>query len=279
MTDLFAGSLQQLLQIPREHLTDRQKWRIRVFRKTVGENWRPFDRIYWKRYAVAAEKSGLVDQEHQKRISETKDEPFFQTLHEFMAVWYFSRKLRFKVSSGKAAGAKGKNPDLVIRKRRQEIVVEIKTPIRQTKAAIWAGDDSVLIRRNIRNAANQLSQGVPNLILLTPMVRVHLTWDKNQLLKALLGEQISTGTYVPQTGKVVNIRPKFNPSGSLFDPRFSHVSAVACLESYYTDRLHHAMLIVHNPIAGKPICPDLFPGTRQLIWETSKTSLRSKWLV
>lgn len=276
---LWSQAVAALKAVPESQRTDWQARRLAVLDEKARLGWRPDDRRYWNLYARAALNAGILDRATQKRLCHVKDDVFFQALHECMVCWYFWRT-GFKVESGNGHGARRKRPDLLLRKGRRELVVEVKTPIRQTLAKLWAGDtvEMKAMRRSIRDAAKQLAADRVNLALLAPKLRVPTT--RESLLKAVLGEFKFQGRYDPRDGTVKDLEPVLDPSEASFnDFRNRRVSVVVCLETWYSDRLRHHLMVVHNPHADFPVNPGLLRGAVQFCWSAEKGGgMRGKWI-
>jgi hypothetical protein len=69
--------------------------------------------------------------------------------------------------------------------------VEVKSPYVQIPGSSWNGDDSYAIRKGVSDAGRQLRHGSVNLIVIVPLLRTPVRWDRNQLLKAAIGDWAS----------------------------------------------------------------------------------------
>lgn len=139
-----------------------------------------------------------------------------------------------------------------------------------------------------------------NLLVLAPVIRTPVAWDRDQLVKAVIGEQALAvyvsldGTEAPppeptflQTGKLAKIHRGKDGQATTDLTRISAVMSVEAFErdddegNVYT---HHFALVVHNPFAAVPLSSDLFGDMPQLIhgdgemyWNDKHTICAETW--
>lgn len=228
-------------------------------------------RAAWVQYLAAAGSVGLLDDaDVRARLSGADDDGFRSALAECATAWFlvqhgFAVQPRPEPSSARGV-------DLLARAGDLDIYVEVKSPYVPRPNHSWAGDDSDVLLRCIKDAGRgQFKKDRANLLVVVPALRVEIYNDRSQLLKAAIGEDAlaipislddtpappSYPTFL-QTGKLA--RPRRATDGA-FSTDLTRVSAILSLEHRFRHvsddetEVLHSSVVVHNPFATVPIPP------------------------
>lgn len=230
-------------------------------------------RAAWIQYLAAAESVGLLDDaDVRARLTGANDDGFRSALAECAAAWFLVRH-GFAVEP-RPEPSTSRGVDLLASAGELHIYVEVKSPYVPRPGHGWAGDDSDVLLKCIKDAGSgQFKKERANLLVVVPALRVEIYNDRSQLLKAAIGEEAlavpisldetpappSFPTFL-QTGKLA--RPRRGTDGA-FSTDLTRVSAILSLEHRFRhvsddeSEVLHSCVVVHNPFATVPIAPAL----------------------
>lgn len=243
--------------------------------------------LAWREYLGAAARSGLLKSpDLVARLTGVDDDGFRSALAECFAAWFFSVRRRMVVRPNPAS-KQTKNFDLSIQDGPVLVNAEVKAPYVPREHSHVTGDDSSALREAIAKAGDQLPKGQPNVVVLVPLLRTDVASDRNQLLKATIGEPalnifVAIGGAPPrkpeptflQRGKLAKL---WACGGGVFRTDLTRVSAVMTLEELLEARgdelrVTRRVVVVHNPFAAVPLRRDFFGRAPQ--WVTRNGHMR-----
>lgn len=204
-------------------------------------------RAAWETYLAAALICGLMDGERgldlRQRLTGVDDDNFRGAMAECMTCWFLAGKLQLHVRPS-AVGRPGKAPDFSIVTDREAIPVEVKAPhVPMPQATVWCGDNAVVLARTLDQANEQFAVGHANVLVIVTNSANPVFGGRDELIKALFGEDVYQITFNRQTGETVDERSVFSPRGKFLTlwanstPRYTRTAAVVRLrEAYRTER-------------------------------------------
>ena len=255
--------------------------RHRVLAASEGNGWWAAWRTAWADFLEAAELCGLLtDPELLGNLTGDGDEQFRGAMAECLAAWYFATYLGMEVMA-KPEDKSSKNVDLLVKTQDGEFFVEVKAPHVPRISSHVAGDDTEVLVRCIKAAGRQAKKGRCNLLVVVPLLRTPLSFYRDQLLGATVGQMVwkvpvslERGVEPPpaevvfkQDGKLARLRP----SGGSFSTDLTRIGAVLSIELRMTEdeeerrQVEPFVLAVHNPFAECPIQPESLGCERQLV--------------
>lgn len=198
---------------------------------------------------------------------------------ECEAVWFFRERLSGVVRP-KVDPKTSKNTDFAATVQAQELYCEVKAPYVPRMNNSWAGDDAKILRSCVETAGSQFKKKRCNIVVLVPTLRIEVFSDRDQLVKAVIGEHAMSmfvslddspapparPTFL-QEGKLARLHPKKDGSVST---DFTRISAVMSLEHIFVDNdrdetvADHRVVVVHNPFAEVPLLASVFAAFPQL---------------
>lgn len=236
------------------------------------EHLKPY-RVRWIEYIGLASSLGLLDDDLRNRLRSPDPDQFRGALAELQAMHFFG------VTSGWAVtryhSPSGKQPDFRGGTRGgNSVVVECKAAYVQG-AQFISGDDSAVLRKCMDVAFEQLKNTQStNILFLAPRLRIPVRQDRNQLVKAFIGDDMFFVPIDTESGEASGSpEVRFVVNGALaklhgaeLKPRFTRLSAVVCLEDCLTDgRVESAVAVIHNPYAPLALNPEDLRGCTQLV--------------
>jgi hypothetical protein len=238
-------------------------------------------RRVWARYLAAAEAAGLLNAEIRSRLTGDDDENFRGAMAECLTAWFFAQRLNHEVRS-RPEGTATKNVDFEITAPGGiSVRAEVKSPYVPLTSDFWAGNDAGVIRRCLEDAGRQFKKTHANLLVVVPLLRNPVYLARSQLVEALIGQwawsvpiiiepsddRHETETIFLQNGKLAKRWP--TPTGGVTTD-LTRVSAAMTIEEKLIDdngdlRVDHAVSVVHNPFAARPIASIHFGHLPQLV--------------
>jgi hypothetical protein len=208
-------------------------------------------RAAWEAYLDAADATGLLDEDLVSRLTGEHEPGFRSAIAEAMACWVLAGKLGLKVQP-RPPGRKLHRLDLAAEGTVGTFHVEVKAPaeVPIPESGVWNGDDSAVLVDCLRQANEQFAEGVANVLVVVPQFRTPVVNDRNQLIRAFIGEPAITWAVNMKTGAAVGeTETVFLPRGHLVRsrgraadgtkekrPAFTRVSAVMTIEPVLADR-------------------------------------------
>jgi hypothetical protein len=290
MRELFPeATLSRLARIERKHVSTWDsggapvRRRHEIITATGPDPWRCGWALHqsWCAYLGAAEATGLLTAaELRANLTGDDDDSFRGAMAECEAVWFFRERLGGVVRP-KVDPKDSKNSDFAASLEALEVHCEVKAPCVPRMNNTWAGDDAKILRSCVDAAGSQLKKGRCNIVVLVPTLRIEVFSDRDQLLKAIIGEQ-ALSVFVSlddspapppkptflQKGKLARLHPKKDGSVST---DFTRISAVMSLEHVFVDNdrdetvADHRVVVVHNPFAEVPLPASALAAFPQLV--------------
>jgi hypothetical protein len=208
----------------------------------------------WETYLCAAFASSMFVGEKGKdllgRLRGMDDDGFRSAMAECMVCWFFAGRMRLPVTPN-AEGRGSRNLEFRIITGDGGIGVEVKAPFREApmplpgkSTACWVGDDADKITQCLEAANRQFDKNGPNLLAITPRLRMRVFSQRRDLVKAIYGDSkivvpinIQTGEPGPTgveffpDGKFLNTtRPGGKPMKADGLPGYRRISAVVTIE-------------------------------------------------
>jgi len=258
--------------------------RHEVVRCTGPEPWRSGWALKraWEGYLSAANECGLLaDAELRANLTGGDDESFRGAMAECLVTWFVLRKLGMAVTPKPEPKAQ-KNVDFAARSGSLEVFGEVKSPYVPLLNCVGSGDDSRNLRACVEAAGPQFKKGRCNVLFLAPVLRTPIYMNRDQLVKAVVGEQalavyVSFDPHRPapppeptflQTGKLARLHPQ--KDGSIRTD-YTRISAVVSVEEILFEAatgertVDHKTTVVHNPFAEVALPPEAFGAYPQLV--------------
>jgi hypothetical protein len=215
---------------------------------------------------------GLLDDDIRQRLTSEDDDAFRGVLSECETCWFFDHTLGIHLRRHRGTG--GDFDDGA------QLRVEVKAPYVPLQSDVIHGDDSDVLAKCIKKAGQQFDEMMMNIIVICPLLRTPVWMDRDQLVKACIGEwaisvPVSLDGSEPgeakpafwQNGKLAKMFPT---DGGAFSPDHRRVSAVATIEEEVRVdpdgwKIQHVANVVHNPFAQVRLPESTFDGHRQLV--------------
>ncbi|HEX7900365.1 MAG TPA: hypothetical protein VF950_21535 [Planctomycetota bacterium] len=247
---------------------------------------------------------GIKGKELRARLCDRDEDNFRSALAECLTCWYLAGKRKLPINP-LAPGRGEKHLEMVVFDRDQSIGVEVKAPHQEESLnGISWGDGSDKIEAAVSKANKQFDEKGPNLLVITPNLRLQLCHHRSALARALYGQSKITIPISRETGTAISeARVEFFPDGKLFkrqksdgSPGYRRISALLCIEEcgieaypswHFADarlipswwpeakELHdsavnriwieHNAIVLHNPFAYYPIDYQLFSDIPQCL--------------
>jgi hypothetical protein len=200
----------------------------------------------WREYVDAAERVGLVDVDLRERLRSPNVDQFYAAMGECYAAWFFSERLGCELRP-RPPGHKGPL-EFSAKRDGVECDVEVKASAVDPPGQQWSGDDAEVLMADIRDATDQLRKDRCNIVVLVPHLRRSVHDDRNQFLRAVVGQPAWQVVVRTDTGEPGGSGPTFKFDGLMTrgaggknadgSPRQAHtrIGAVLCLE----ERVHHS---------------------------------------
>lgn len=176
-------------------------------------------RAAFETYVEAANLCGLLDANMVGRLRSVEERNFRSALSECVACWVFAGMLGYGVSPREGGGRPGKQLEFAVTAPADSFVVEVKAPTVERPAGnSWSGDDAHVLEAALKDAASQFGKGTKNVLVIAPSLRTSVWSDRDQLVKALIGEPVVI-VHVPlDSASRGYSKPGFAPRGRLVRP-------------------------------------------------------------
>jgi hypothetical protein len=267
------AAIERPLAHPADHQSEPIRQRHIVF---SGETVRGLAfsalREAWWAYIEHADAVGLLDHDLLRRLTNTDDEAFRGALTECRTSWFFAKKLGIRLY--RHVGGGGDFDD------GGQLRVEVKAPYVPLLSNAWSGDDSDVLAKCIKKAGEQFDEGMMNVLIICPLLRTPVWMQRDQLVKASLGEWAISVPVSLDGSEPGEARPVFRQNGKLarmfpteegeFSPDHRRVSAVATIEEAARPGadglvIHNLSHLVHNPFARVRLPETTFAGHPQFV--------------
>ena len=251
----------------------------------------------WECYIDSASKLRLFEGSDGKdllnRLTKGDHIPFYGALNECFTAWFVVARLKFCLN--KETLLNKKNPDFIIKKMNETIIVEVKTPIKSYyNDKFIYGNNSEKYEKCLKNANSQFDINTKNLLVICPKIEPDVDSDERGYTEAFYGKQVisipinihegSTKDFDESTEYEFQLDGSFLKENSNTNERnFTRTSAVLLLKEIkvYTSLfgkkdVNSEVLIepnakvFHNPFAVNPIDPTLFNPLPQYIRKDDK---------
>lgn len=220
----------------------------------------------WDIYLYAAFAVGMFEGVHghelRRRLTGPDDDSFRSAMSECLAAWYLAGPLGLSVGA-RPEGRPGHPLELLIRHPDGDINVEVKASYRRLVEGVFYGDDSDMLESDLKKANKQFSEGVRNLLVLTPQMSVPVTLTRRHPLEkafvraTVISVPIDTRTGGPAGPMEFPFKQfgQFTRAGKL-PPRFTRLSGLLFLDELFSTSysfVEHLALVIENPNAPLPL--------------------------
>jgi len=212
------------------------------------------ERASWEAYVDAAAATGVLDDDLRGRLSGFDESGLRSALSECLACWLLAGKLGLKVTP-RPPGRRRKLLDLRVEHPAGPFDVEVKAPKTEIPegTTVWCGNDAPALVGCLKDANEQFTEAVPNVLVITPEFKVAVSSDRYQLVQAFIGEfalsfpvSVKTGAAAAEPKNILLPRGAFvrsrgrKPDGQRDDrPAYTRVSAVVCIEERIENHAEH----------------------------------------
>lgn len=213
-------------------------------------------------YVDTAELCDLLDANMVERLRSIDEANFRSALAECVAAYVFVALLGHQVAPRTGGGRAGKQLEFAVTAPPDELIVEVKAPaveLPDGDVRIWAGDDAPVLEKAVHDAAKQFGRGTRNLLVIVPTLRTSVWDNRDQLVKALIGEHVMH-VHVPLDDAHEGFtEPGFEPRGRLVrpgkmasdgsrQPAHTRVSAVMVIECALAERAVREASVFDDPL-------------------------------
>jgi len=256
----------------------------------------------FNKYLELAFRHKVIDRNLKSRLFSNKWEVFYQAHRELMCAYFIEKILNYKISFYPKGSGNSIGEYLLEFSKKENIFVEVKAPIRETRNQVWSGNDADAIKSNVKRASKQMpAGGGKNMMILAGCLRVSISDEASGIIEALYGEPIITWRITHDGQSSEEPKSSFEPSG-MFQPTVNtRIGAVATLEDFIgspfldsclihvlsdkkipvndnlsMNTLRYIFKIYHNPYAKNPIDRNVFKGWPQFV--PNQEANRIEWI-
>jgi len=224
--------------------------------------WRA-QKAAWEAYVSAAFLCGLFEgapgADLRARLTGDDDDNFRGATAECMACWFLQGPLKLGLSRV-SLGEPDDSLDMQATTATASFGIEVKAPYRERpRNEGWSGDESDKIIQCVQAANKQFQKNRANVLVLAPMLRTQIFFDRESLLHALFVESV-LAWYVDVGDNDVEVPheswTEFRPSGCFLNtkapsgnklkqsgqPRYQRISAILCIEEVLVEKFPSPLL-------------------------------------
>ena len=146
--------------------------------------------LEFDKYLKLAFCHNIIDKNLRKRLSSNNWEVFFQAHRELMCAYFIENMLNYKISFHPLGSGNSIGEYLLKYSRNETIFIEVKSPIRESLKGGWTGNDSEVIKKNLKRAIKQMpSKNQKNMMILAGSLRLPISSIVSGIIEALYVRQ------------------------------------------------------------------------------------------
>lgn len=251
------------------------------------------------KYLDLAFRHNIIDKNLRSRLSSGNWEIFYQARQELMCAYFIEKIFKYKITFYPKGLGGSVGEFLIEYSTNRTIFTEVKSPIRKPSSNVWFGNDSKVIKSNLKTARKKMKLKCKNLIILAADLRTSISHEASISIP-LYQEPIISFLVSPE-GPLTEPKISFKRSGFFQPNANTRVSSIATLEAcVVSPRLDaytiyvltnkqapidedlpmfsfkYIFRVYHNPYAKNPIDREVFKGWPQFV--LNKETDKMEWI-